>query len=348
MRKKILSVLKYLVFLGIGLYLVWWQVGKMTDLQKTEFINSLKNMHYWYLIPVILLGVLSHVIRAIRWKILIEPMGYKPSTANSFYSVGCGYFANMFVPRAGEILRCTLLSRYEKIPFSKLVGTVIVERIVDLVSYFIIIVITVLIQITTVTDFIKEKLEAISGGEKSMPLWLKLSIVAGVILVLFVAGKLLFSKFKEHALMDKIKKVVRGLTEGFLTIIKLKRKKAFIAHSIFIWTLYLLQIYVGFSALSQTSHLGIEAAFSVLSLSTLAMIISPGGIGAFPVAVQQVLLIYNMDNISFGWLVWGVNTVIILVLGMVCFGILIYSNKIKPGNISKYKVANVDDEPIEP
>ncbi|MEO6133790.1 MAG: lysylphosphatidylglycerol synthase transmembrane domain-containing protein [Ginsengibacter sp.] len=341
MRKKILSILKYLVFLGIGLYLVWWQVGKMTDIQKTEFIDSLKNMHYWYLVPVILMGVVSHISRAIRWNILIEPMGYKPSTANSFYSLFCGYFANLFVPRAGEILRCTLLSRYEKIPFSKLVGTVIVERIVDLFSYFLIILITFLIQITTVTDFIKEKIGAISGGEKSMPLWIKLSIVAGVILLMLVAAKLLFSKFKGHAFTDKIKKIIHGLTEGFLTIMKLKRKKAFIAHSIFIWTLYLLQVYVGFSALSQTSHLGIEVAFSVLSLSTLAMIISPGGIGAFPVAVQQVLLIYNVDNISFGWLVWGVNTVIILVLGILCFGILIHSNKIKTGKFPKYETVDL-------
>ena len=344
MSKKIFSVLKYIVFLGIGLYLVWWQIGKMTNVQKTEFIDSLKNMHYWYIVPVVLMGILSHISRAIRWQILIGPMGYKPSTANSFYAVCCGYLANLFVPRAGEILRCTLLSRYEKIPFSKLVGTVIVERIIDLLSYFLIIVITFLIQIKTVTGFIQDKIRAISDGEQSLPLWTKLTVVAGVIIVLLLAAKLVFSKFKGHALMDKVKKIIHGLMEGFLTIMKLKKKKAFIGHSIFIWAMYLLQVYVGFSALSQTSHLGIEVAFSVLSLSTLAMIISPGGIGAFPVAVQQVLLIYNVDNISFGWLVWGVNTIIILVLGMACFGILIYSNKPKAVNMPKNETVDLAEK----
>lgn len=335
MRKKILSVLKYCIFLGIGIFLVWWQIGKMTDLQKTEFIESLKNIHYVYMIPVIIMAVLSHISRAIRWKILIEPMGYQPSTANSFYTVMCGYFANTFVPRAGEILRCTLLSRYEKIPFTKLVGTVIIERLVDLVSYFIIIVITFLIQIKTVSDFITEKIKIISGSEQSMPLWIKLAMVAAAGLVLLLLLRWLLKKYREHSLVEKLQKLQHGLKEGFLTILKLKRKRAFFAHSVFIWTMYLLQMYVGFSALSVTSNLGIEAAFSVLSLSTLAMIISPGGIGAFPVAVQQVLLIYNLDNISFGWLVWGVNTSIIIVLGILCFGLLIYQNKIKNGRTLK-------------
>lgn len=337
MKKKILSAIKYVVFLGLGIFLIWWQLGQMTEIEKNQFVESLKNIHYIYLLPVVIMAILSHLSRAIRWKILIEPMGYHPSTSNTFYSVLCSYLANTFVPRAGEILRCTLLSRYEKIPFPKLIGTIIIERILDTVSYFLFIAITFLIQIKTVSAFIKEKITAISSREESISSGVKIAVVAGIALILFFSVKFIFKKYKGHSLVGKLKKLQTGLKEGFLTIIHLKRKKEFIAHTIFIWAMYLLQVYVGFFALSETSHLGIEAAFSVLSLSTLAMIISPGGIGAFPVAVQQVLLIYNLDNVSFGWLIWGVNTSIIIILGIVSFGLLIYQNRITNEKNRQYK-----------
>ena len=120
MKRKVYAVFKYLIFLGIGIFLMWWQLGKMTALQKMQFRESLIHANYFIIIPITILAILSHISRAMRWKIMIEPMGYHPSTANTFYAVMCGYFANTFVPRAGEILRCTLLSRYEKIPVNKL------------------------------------------------------------------------------------------------------------------------------------------------------------------------------------------------------------------------------------
>src|SRR5437868_5966331 len=119
MKKKFLSVLKFVFFLGIGLFLVWWQFSKMTAIQKTQFGESLKHANYWLLFPIVILALLSHISRAIRWKILIAPMGYRPSTKNAFYSLMSGYLVNTFVPRAGEILRCSLLSKYEKIPVNK-------------------------------------------------------------------------------------------------------------------------------------------------------------------------------------------------------------------------------------
>lgn len=327
MKKKLISVLKYSIFLGIGIFLMWWQFSKMTALEKIEFEDSLKNAKYIFIIPVTIIAILSHISRAIRWKILIEPMGYRPSTANTFYATMCGYFANTFIPRAGEILRCTLLGRYEKIPVPKLIGTILVERVFDLFCYFLIVVFTFLIQIQTVSDFVKSKLEQISGSKPIIPTWAKILIfliVAGLFIILI---KWIFRKHSTHPGIIKLKGLHIGLKEGFSTIIHLKKRKTFIAHTIFIWTMYFLEIYVGFYALSETSSLGVGAALSVLSLATIAMIVSPGGIGAFPVAVQQVLLIYNIDNISFGWLMWSVTTGIIIVVGILCFGLIIYNNK---------------------
>lgn len=334
MKKKIFSLLQYLIFLGIGIFLTWWQLGKMSDLQRIQFRESLANANYIYVVPIVILALLGHLSRAVRWKILLEPIGYFPSTANAFYATMCGYFANTFLPRVGEILRCTLLSRYEKIPVTKLFGTIIIERILDLFCYFLLIIFTFLIQIHTVRDFIKDKLGKVSVG-KDFSSWLLIIIILIAVLITIAILKWILIKYKDHRLVIRISGLHLSLKEGYTTILHLKKRKQFIAHTIFIWATYLLQVYIGFSALPATESLGIGAAFSVLSLATLAMIVSPGGLGAFPVAVQQVLLIYNIDNISFGWLMWGVTTVIIVITGIICFWLLIYQNKNQNKNEEK-------------
>ncbi len=329
MKKKIFAALKYILFLGIGIFLMWWQLSKMTPVQRIQFRDSLQNANYIVLIPIVIMSLLSHVSRAIRWKILIEPMGYYPSTANAFYATLCGYFANTFVPRAGEVLRCTLLGRYEKIPVTKLIGTILVERFFDLFCYFLIIVFSILIQLDTVSNFVKKKILEISAQEAVIPAWVKVLVLLLIIYLIFRLIKWLFKKHANHRHIIRLKGIHIGLKEGFSSIKHLKKRRSFVFHTFFIWSMYLLQIYVGFYALSSTSGLGIPAAFSVLSLATLAMIVAPGGIGAFPVAVQQVLLIYKIDNISFGWLMWGTTTGIIIVAGFISFGLLILTNRKK-------------------
>jgi uncharacterized protein (TIRG00374 family) len=327
MKKKVFTFLKYIFFLGLGLFLVWWQFDKMTMAQKHQFSESLRYANYWLLVPVVIMAILSHISRSVRWKILIQPMGYNPSTLNTFYSVMSGYVANTFVPRAGEILKCSLLGRYEKIPVNKLIGTILIERAFDLICYLILIVLTILIQINRVSAFVNEKFSEWANANRRYPLWAKLIVAVLIITVLIYLVKLIFKKFAHHRYIIHIKGFHIGFVEGLNSIRYLKNKGWFLGHTVFIWGLYVMEIYVGFSALSATSHLGIAEACSVLSLATLGMIVSPGGIGAFPLAVQEVLLIYNVDNISFGWLIWGVSTGIILVVGLFSFVLLVYKNK---------------------
>lgn len=324
---KVVSVLKYLLFLGLGIFLVWWQFDKMSAQQREQFGLSLKNANYWLLLPVTLLALLSHISRAVRWKLLIEPMGYKPGTANTFYSVMSGYLLNTFLPRAGEVLKCTLLSRAEKIPINKLIGTILVERTFDLICYFLLIVITILIQINHVSDFVKKKLAQVSSHNHGLPVTVKLLIAVAVVYILILITKWIFRKFAHHRHIISLKGFHIGLKEGFSTILRLRKRGWFIFHTIFIWGMYLLEIYIGLGALTATSHLGLVQACSVLSLATLGMIVSPGGIGAFPLAVQEVLLIYHVDNVSFGWIIWGVSTAIIILGGLVSFAILLYKKK---------------------
>ena len=329
MKKKLVAILKYLVFLGIGIFLMWWQLSKMTPLQRLQFRDSLLHANYIIIIPIAIIAIFSHISRAIRWKIMIEHMGYSPSTSNTFYATMCGYFANTFIPRAGEILRCTLLARYEKVPVNKLIGAILVERYFDLFCYFLIVIFTICIQLNTVSDFIEKKVLLISNAKTIFPWWAVVIalLIAGTGVMIFV--KWILKRHSNHRHIIRLKGFHLGLKEGFTTILLLKKRKLFIFHTVFIWAMYLLEIYIGFYALSATTGLGLGAALSVLSLATLAMIVAPGGIGAFPVAIQQVLLIYSIDNISFGWLMWSVATAIIIVAGSISFALLVKNNKKK-------------------
>lgn len=313
----------------IGAGLVWWQVSRMTDRDKTDFVESIRNIHYVYVLPIIIIGLLSHYFRALRWKMLIDPIKVV-STKNAFFSVMVGYLGNTFVPRAGEILRCSMMAKYERVSFSKLIGTVIVERIFDLFCYILFIVLTVLIQFDIVGNFVSERTAKIFSQDSENPRWLKIVILSGAVVLAYLLVNWLLKKYSKNRYIEKIFTLWSKFKEGLTTIFHLEKKRWFLIYTVLIWLMYLLQIYLGFKTLDATAHLGVGAAMSVLTLSTLAMIIAPGGLGAFPVAVQQVLLVYRVNNISFGWLVWGVNTAFIIIAGIICFFLLAVQNKTAP------------------
>ena len=299
----------------------------MTPEQIIQFKESLKHANYWLIIPVIIMALLSHYSRAMRWKILMVPMGYNPKTSTAFYTIMTGYLVNTFLPRAGEILKCSLLSKYARIPMNKLIGTVLVERAFDLFCYLLLIVFTIIIQIRFVSNYIKSKMSGFVSTQHGMPGWMKLVAFIAVIIIIVGIIKLIFKRFPNHNYIVSLKGFHVGLSEGLRTIRRLKNRRLFIAHTLFIWAMYLLEIYTGFFALDATSHLNLVNACTVLSLATLGMIVSPGGIGAFPLAVQEVLLLYNIDNVSFGWLIWGISTAIIIIGGIICFLLLVYQKK---------------------
>lgn len=329
MRKRFISILQYIIFLGGGIFLVWWQLKSMTPEQELAFRDAFTYANYWLVVPVVIISLLVYVSRSLRWKLLMEPLGYDPSFKNTFAVTLLGYFANSAVPRLGEILKCTFLAKYEKLKVDKLIGTVIVERTFDFVCYIIFIGITVLIQIDTVGSYVKSKLKiiALSPG---FPLWAKLLITASVLVALVLMVKYLFRKFPGSRFFIKINSFLRGIGEGFRSIRNLRHRRSFIIHTFFIWGMYLLQIYIGFYAMEGTMHLGFKAAFSVLSLATLAMIATPGGIGSFPYFIKETLLIYGIHSslgIAFGWLMWGISTGIVITGGLISLLLLPYMNK---------------------
>lgn len=329
MNKKAASILQYLLVFGLGVFLIWWQLRSLNEEQKAAFVSSLEEANFWLVIPIILMTLASHVSRAIRWKLLMEPLGFHPKTSNTFFTIMIGYLANTAIPRLGEILKCTFLARYEKLPIDKLVGTMVVERVFDMFCYLIFILITVAIQIDVVGDYLWEMIRPLfygSGGS----IFLKIGIVLLALLLLYGLLRHLFIRFPHHRLVQKLHQFYRHLMEGLVSIKNLKHRWAFILHTLFIWMMYLLQIYLGFFAMKGTSDLGINAAFSVLTFVTLAMIITPGGIGSFPIFVAKTLGIYAIAapiGVAFGWLMWGIITSIILVFGSLCLFLIPVINK---------------------
>ncbi len=331
MGKKILSFLQYIFFLGGGLLLVWWQLHGMTAKEQTDFKYAISNANYLLVLPVVLMNLASHFVRSMRWKLLMKTLGYNPTLKNVFGVTMIGYLANSAVPRLGEILKCTMLAKYENLKTDKLIGTIIIERTFDLVCYFIFIVITVLIQIDVIGNYVTNKLSTY-GASSSTPLWAKLIILVMLLVVIWFIFKKIFSLYPENKFLLKIKNFAAGILNGIATIKNLKERKIFIAQTIFIWAMYLLQIYLGFKAMESTAHLGIKAACAVLSLSTLAMIITPGGIGMFPFFIMEILVIYGIPNLqgqAYGWLIWGVSTILIIVVGLFYLVLLPYVNRKK-------------------
>ncbi len=336
--KKLLSFLKYIIFLGGGLFLVWWQLHEMTPAQKILFKGALRQADYILIIPVILMNLLSHLSRSMRWKLLMEPLGYFPKLKNVFAVTMIGYLANGAVNRLGEVLKCTFLAKYEKLPADKLIGTILIERAFDLICYVLFISLTVIIQLDVLGDYAMDRIQQIAHGG-AVPFWAKGAIFISAIVFIVVALKIIFARYPQNKVIVKIKNFFTGIGKGFAAIKNLKHRKLFILHTLFIWAMYLLQIYLAFKAMEATSHLGIKAACTVLSLSTLAMILTPGGIGSFPIFVMKTLMIYGIAisaGNALGWLIWGVSTGIVIVAGVISLLILPYINKKRNESITGY------------
>ncbi len=329
MKKKISQLLQYVIFLGGGIFLVWWQLKSMNLEEKNEFYNAIKNANFWILIPISIMSILSHISRSMRWKLLMEPLDFHPKLRNVFMVTMVGYLANAAIPRLGELLKCTFLARYEKLKLDKLVGTIILERSFDLVCYAIFIAFTILIQIKIIGSFATEKLDRLFQGNPTLT-FLKLGLVIGAIILFWFVMRWIIKKNPQNKLINKINLIIKGVLEGLSTIKHMKKKGAFLMHTIFIWCMYLGQIYLGFWGLDSTASLGIGAACSVLSLATLSMIVTPGGIGSFPIFIMQTLMIYGLNSAqgkAFGWLMWSASTGLIVLVGFVSLLLLPVLNK---------------------
>lgn len=314
------TILKFVLFLGLGILITWLSLKDLTEAERHEIAQAFRTANYNWVVFGIALGICSHVLRAIRWRMFMEPMGYNPSFKNSFYAVMIGYLANLAFPRLGEVTRCGILAKYEKIPFNRSLGTVFTERAIDMLIFFFLFGLMIVTQIETIREFLNETIypklaEKFDTVHYSHILWLSmLSFFSLVVLLLWVFSR----KLKRFKLFQKLKSLAAGFWEGLKSLTLIRRPWLFVLYSLFIWGLYFLMLYVCFFCFPATSDLSLGAGLSALVLGSIGIMITPGGIGIYPALIQETLRLYGIalvTGLALGWIVWATQTLMILVLG---------------------------------
>lgn len=302
--------------MALGVFLVWYS---LSDIDTDEFIGYFKDANYGWIALGLFFGVLSHLSRAYRWKFMLEPLGYQPKFANSTMAVLVAYLVNYTIPRAGEASRAAVLTNYEGVPFEKGFGTIVAERVADLVMMLSICAITLLVQF----DFIWELLT-----KNFDPLKIAILIGGGAIAFLFF---IIFIKKAKSGIGLKIKNFVNSLVEGVTSIFRMKKKWPFIFHTVFIWVMYVLMFWATIPAVDELSvpFGGILVGFIAGGFSIAA---TNGGIGSYPVAVTGAFLLFGIPKelgTEFGWVMWTAQTAMIIVFGGLSFLLLPIYNKQK-------------------
>jgi uncharacterized protein (TIRG00374 family) len=313
---KLKKILKIVLPLALGGFLVWYSLAIVSP---EKLLSYFKKANYPWVFLGLLFGILSHISRAYRWKFLLEPMGFKPKFFNSFLAVLVGYLVNLFLPRAGEVSRAAVMANYEKIPFEKSFGTIVAERLADLLMLFLVILVAFFIQF----DFIWNLLLKDFNPLKTV----------GTLLLLIIGGCIAYRIIKKSSstFALKIKSFLFGLKEGLTSIFKMQKKGAFIFHTFFIWLMYVAMFWATIPAID-----GLEIPFGGVLIGFIAggfsIAATNGGIGLYPIAVASALALFGVDEVTgtaFGWIMWAAQTVMIVIFGGLSFLLLPIYNKLK-------------------
>jgi uncharacterized protein (TIRG00374 family) len=325
LKQNTLKTLKFLSFFLLGI-LLFWLVYKDQDINRIKSILSNEVNYFWIVLSVIL-GLMSHISRTIRWNLMIEPLDHKPRTLNTFLAVMIGYLMNLALPRMGEISRCGVLSRYEKIPFTKLIGTVVLERLIDVLVLLLLLMIVIITQFGQVVEFLNNNPEVQDKLGKIMhsPI-LPIALVLLFLIVWFTRHKI-----KSSGLVKKGMGILNQFAEGFKSIRNINNKGAFIFHSLFIWVLYYLMLYCVFFSFEFTSHLTPLAGLTIFVLGSFGMVAPvQGGIGAWHFMVIEGLSLYGIDKADgkvFALVAHGSTTIMLIVFGLISLLVLPFINE---------------------
>ncbi|HEX2976108.1 MAG TPA: lysylphosphatidylglycerol synthase transmembrane domain-containing protein [Bacteroidales bacterium] len=331
MRRGFIQVLKFLAFLIVGVFLLW------LAFRKTNFNvlwSELRVANYSWLFLSVFFGALAYLSRARRWELLINPLGFRPTFLNTFYSLMVGYIANLALPRIGEITRCVALGKKEKIPVDQLIGTVVVERTIDFFSLMIILVALIFTSSDTIVNFLRESI--------FKPLQEKIYLVFGVtwvlwaiLLLIMIAGIIFLIRYKQNLrkfrFFAKVFDVLRGIVNGLKTITSLERKWEFIFHTLFIWLNYALMTWVIVFALESTSHITFPQSIFLLVIGGLAMAAPvQGGLGVFHYTISRGLIIMGVpmeDGLVYALLTHESQLIFVAIIGALSFFLLFRKDK---------------------
>ena len=303
MNKNVIKTLKITIPILLGVFLVWYS---LKEVPLPKIVEYWKSADKGLIVLGMFLGLLSHLSRAYRWRFQLDPMGYHIKLPNSIMAVFATYLINYTIPRAGEVARATILTNYEGVPFEKGFGTIVAERIADMIVMLGIITITLFLQFEFIYNFFSERFNPV-----------KILIALGVLLVI----TLFFFRYikRSHSKFAlKVKSFVNGLIEGALSIFKMKKKWAFIFHTLFIWGMYVLMFYVTSLAIEGLDSIPFGAVLIGFISASFSIAATNGGIGSYPVAVFAAFSIFGIaeaPSYAFGWIMWASQTLLIIVFG---------------------------------
>ncbi len=303
MNNKTKTILKITIPLLLGIALVWYSLSKIS---LSELIQYFKKADYFWIALGVFFGLLSHLSRAYRWKFMIEPMGYTLRLPNSIMAVFAAYLVNYTIPRAGEITRASILTNYEHVPFEKGFGTIVAERVADMLVMLGIILMTLFLEFDFIYQFFSERFDAYK-------------IIGAVVLLVFISALIfLFIRRSTSKFALRIKFFFNGIIEGIMSIFSMKQKWAFIFHTLFIWGMYILMFYITTFSLDETSNLPFAAILIGFISASFSIAATNGGLGSYPVAIYAAFSIFGIakePSIAFGWIIWSSQTLMIIVFG---------------------------------
>ena len=311
MKKIIGNILKVGLPLAFGIYVIYYQYNQLEPQQVETIKQSFRDADYFWVLLSLVFGTLSHVSRAYRWRYTLSPLGIHIGFLNSFFAVMIGYVANIVFPRLGEVSRCAVIAKYEKQPFEKLFGTVVAERVADMIILLSIIVFVLLLQMDILKDTLTEMLA--SAGDPTAVL--KKLALLGIVGFLVLIGGLIVFKTSSHPIALKVKTFAKGLLDGVFSILKMERKCEFIGHTAFIWIMYMAMFFVPFFALPETSDVPLAGILAAFVMGGLSIIFVQGGIGIYPLFVALVLNLYGVSETSgltLGWIIWTAQTAMLV------------------------------------
>jgi len=328
LNKKLKSALKISIPLLLAGLLVWYSLSKTSIPQLLEYF---KNADYFWVGLGVFFGLLSHLSRAYRWRFQLEPMGYNIKLGNSIMAVFVTYIINYTIPRAGEVARASVLTNYEGVPFEKSFGTIVSERLADMLVMLVIISIALFLQFDVISVQFFEKIEELDITTNQILTFVIASFILIVLLTLTI-------KRGKSKIAIKIKSILSGLLEGITSILKMKKKWAFIFHTLFIWGMYVLMFYVTSFSLVETSQLPFSAILIGFIFASFSIAVTNGGIGSYPEAIVIAFTLFSLPedpSRAFGWIMWTSQTIMVIVLGGASLLFLPIYNRLYPKQTSE-------------
>lgn len=300
--------------------MVYYAYNQFTSAQIDEMKSYFQSADYFYVALSLLFMKISHASRAYRWKYSLQYLGYQSGFWNNFMAIAVGYLLNLTIPRSGELSRAVVLQKYNNIPFDKGFGTIIAERIIDLLFLILFVVLALVLQYRQLVGFISQQIPVT-----------QLLVIMGVFSLIGIVGLYLLYT-SQWKLFVFIRQKISGLAEGVLSIFKMPYRLPFLIHTLIIWISFVLTFYFGTKALPETSTISLGVIMVAFVVGSLAISFTNGGIGAFPLLIAKILALYGISltaGTAFGWILWTTQTVLIIVLGGLSFLLLPIVNKEK-------------------